>query len=74
MVPFAILSLVAQERTITGTVMDGEFKGEPLIGANIAVGEGTVTKGTVTDMVLRSMQSRTTLLGFESQVCHLTAV
>ena len=50
MVPVAILSMVAQERIITGTVMDGEFKGEPLIGANITVGEGT-SKGTVTDIL-----------------------
>ena len=79
MVPFAILSLVAQERTITGTVMDGEFKGEPLIGANIAVGEGTVTKGTVTDMdgrftitVLASIKKLTvSYMGYEPKTIVL---
>ena len=43
------VTAMAQERTITGTVMDGEFKGEPLIGANVAVGEGS-SMGTTTDM------------------------
>ena len=46
---FSAVTIMAQERTITGTVMDGEFKGEPLIGANVVVGEGT-SKGTTTDM------------------------
>ena len=49
MLLLAIFSVMAQERTITGTVMDGEFKGEPLIGANVTVGEGS-SKGTTTDM------------------------
>ena len=40
----------AQERTITGTISDGEFQGEPLIGATIAVGEGKTRVGTVTDL------------------------
>ena len=46
---FSAVTMMAQERTITGTVMDGEFKGEPLIGANVTVGEGS-SKGTTTDM------------------------
>ena len=46
---FAVFSMMAQERTITGSVMDGEFKGEPLIGANVTLGEGS-SKGTNTDM------------------------
>lgn len=39
----------AQERTITGTVMDGELDGEPLIGATVGYGDGKVQNGTVTD-------------------------
>ena len=78
MVPVAILSMVAQERTITGTVMDGEFKGEPLIGANITVGEGT-SKGTVTDMnghftltVLASIKKITvSYMGYEPKTIAL---
>ena len=46
----ATMMLFAQERTITGTVKDGDFNGEPLMGATIAVGEGKVTQGTVTDI------------------------
>ena len=44
------VTLLAQERTITGVVKDGDFNGEPLMGATVAVGEGKVTKGTVTDI------------------------
>ena len=41
------VTMMAQERTITGTVMDGEFKGEPLIGAMVQpIGGGN---GTATD-------------------------
>lgn len=78
MVPFAILSAVAQERTITGTVMDGEFKGEPLIGANIIVGEGS-SKGTTADMnghftltVLAAVKTITvSYMGYESKTVVL---
>ncbi len=43
------LGAVAQERIINGTVMDGEFKGEPLVGATVSVGNNEDNKGTVTD-------------------------
>ena len=43
------LATLAQERLISGTVMDGEFKGEPLVGATISVSNSDDTKGTVTD-------------------------
>ena len=43
------LATLAQERLISGTVMDGEFKGEPLVGATISVSNSDETKGTVTD-------------------------
>ena len=73
--------LMAQERTITGTVIDGDLKGEPLIGATVAVGEGKVTKGTVTDMngrfsltVLASVKTLTvSYMGYEPKVIHLKA-
>ena len=42
--------ILAQERVITGVVLDGEFKGEPLIGANVTVGQGQSTRGVVTDL------------------------
>lgn len=43
------LATLAQERLISGTVMDGEFKGEPLVGATVSVSNSDETKGTVTD-------------------------
>ena len=43
------LTMMAQERTITGVVMDGELEGEPLIGATVSVGDGKVGQGTITD-------------------------
>lgn len=43
------LTLSAQERTISGTVMDGDLKGEPLIGATVSYGETKVVSGTITD-------------------------
>ena len=46
----AAVAAQAQERTITGTILDGEFQGEPLIGATIAVGDGKTRVGTVTDL------------------------
>ena len=69
----------AQERTITGTVLDGDFKGEPLMGATVAVGEGTVTKGTVTDMnghftitILPSIKKLTVkYMGYETKTLTL---
>ena len=46
----AAVAAQAQERTITGTILDGEFQGEPLIGATIAVGDGKTRVVTVTDL------------------------
>ena len=43
------LTAAAQERTITGTVLDGTLTDEPLIGATVAAGEGKVMRGTTTD-------------------------
>ena len=73
------MSLFAQERTITGTVADGDFNNEPLVGATVAVGEGKVTKGTVTDMnghytltVLASIKKITiSYMGYESRTITL---
>ena len=44
-----VLTMMAQERTIKGVVMDAETPGEPLIGATVSIGEGKVTQGTITD-------------------------
>ncbi len=44
-----VLQLMAQERTVTGTVFDGDSSGEPLIGATVAADEGKVSQGTITD-------------------------
>lgn len=41
--------LAAQERTITGKILDGSLPDEPLIGATIAIGDGKLQNGTVTD-------------------------
>ena len=73
------VAVLAQERTITGIVTDGDFKGEPLMGATVTVGEGKVTKGTVTDMngqftltVLASVKKVTvSYMGYESRTITL---
>ena len=44
------LMTFAQERTITGTVMDGEYKGEPLVGATVSIKSSGWGKGTMTDV------------------------
>ena len=41
--------LAAQERTITGKILCGSLPDEPLIGATIAIGDGKLQNGTVTD-------------------------
>ena len=41
--------LAAQERTITGKILDGSLPDEPLIGATIAIGDDKLQNGTVTD-------------------------
>ena len=45
-------SLFAQERTITGRVLDGDFDNLPLVGATVKVeyGENTQIEGTATDL------------------------
>lgn len=43
------IQAVAQERVITGVVMDGDLKDEPLIGATVGKGSGKVNTGTITD-------------------------
>ena len=54
LLPLAITLLLAigmkaQERVITGTVLDGEMEGEPLIGATVGYGGEKIQNGTVTD-------------------------
>ena len=44
-----VLQAQAQERVITGVVLDGDLKDEPLIGATVGKGAGKVSTGTVTD-------------------------
>ena len=41
--------LAAQERIITGKILDGSLPDEPLIGTTIAIGDGKLQNGTVTD-------------------------
>ena len=73
------VTLLAQERTITGVVKDGDFNGEPLMGATVAVSEGKVTKGTVTDIngqftlaVQASVKKLTvSYMGYESRTITL---
>ena len=75
------LTAVAQERTITGTIMDGEIANEPLIGATVSAGVGTMRKGTVTDynghFTLKVPADITALtvsyMGYESKVVNLKA-
>ncbi|MCR5780155.1 MAG: SusC/RagA family TonB-linked outer membrane protein [Bacteroidaceae bacterium] len=75
------LTAVAQERTITGTIMDGEIANEPLIGATVSAGVGTMRKGTVTDydghFTLKVSADITALtvsyMGYESKVVNLKA-
>lgn len=75
------LTLMAQERVVTGVVMDGELEGEPLIGATVSIGDGKVGKGTVTDyngrftLKVPSDTKKLTVsyVGYESRVINLTA-
>ena len=41
--------MFAQQRNISGVVLDGELKGETLIGATVAYKGASGTKGTITD-------------------------
>ena len=73
------LTMMAQERVITGVVMDGELAGEPLIGATVSVGDGKVGQGTITDYegrftikVPASCKKLTvSYVGYESRVINL---
>lgn len=74
------LTLMAQERTITGVVMDGELQGEPLIGATVSIGDGKVGQGTITDYNGRftlkvpagTKKLTVSYVGYESRVINLT--
>ena len=73
------LTMMAQERTITGVVMDGELEGEPLIGATVSVGDGKVGQGTITDYEGRftlkvpagTKKLTVSYVGYESRVINL---
>ena len=74
------LVVMAQERVVTGVVMDGELEGEPLIGATVSIGDGKVGKGTVTDYNGRfslkvpagTKKLTVSYVGYESRVINLT--
>ena len=50
-----IAEAAAQGRVVTGSVTDGEFKGEPLIGAYVTVDGTKEKKNTVTDVTERCL-------------------
>ena len=74
------LVVMAQERVVTGVVMDGELEGEPLIGATVSIGDGKVGKGTITDYNGRfslkvpagTKKLTVSYVGYESRVINLT--
>ena len=74
------LAMVAQERIITGVVMDGEMEGEPLIGATVSIGDGKVGQGTITDynghfslkVPAGTKKLTVSYVGYESRVINLT--
>lgn len=75
------LVMMAQERIVTGTVMDGEMEGEPLIGATVSIGDGKVGQGTITDynghfslkVPAGTKKLTVSYVGYESRVITLTA-
>lgn len=75
------LVMMAQERIVTGTVMDGEMEGEPLIGATVSIGDGKVGQGTITDynghfslkVPAGTKKLTVSYVGYESKVITLTA-
>ena len=75
------LVMMAQERIVTGTVMDGEMEGEPLIGATVSIGDGKVGQGTITDynghfslkVPAGTKKLTVSYVGYESRVINLTA-
>lgn len=75
------LVMMAQDRIVTGTVMDGEMEGEPLIGATVSIGDGKVGQGTITDynghfslkVPAGTKKLTVSYVGYESKVITLTA-
>ena len=73
------LSVAAQERIVTGVVMDGELEGEPLIGATVSVGDGKVGQGTITDyeghfsikVPANCTKLTVSYVGYESRIINL---
>ena len=73
------LAMMAQERVVTGVVMDGELQGEPLIGATVSVGDGKVGQGTITDynghftlkVPAGTKKLTVSYVGYESRVINL---
>ena len=73
------LTMMAQERIVTGVVMDGELQGEPLIGATVSVGDGKVGQGTITDynghftlkVPAGTKKLTVSYVGYESRVINL---
>lgn len=73
------LTMMAQERVVTGVVMDGELQGEPLIGATVSVGDGKVGQGTITDynghftlkVPAGTKKLTVSYVGYESRVINL---
>ena len=76
---FTTLAALAQERVVTGVVMDGELQGEPLIGATVSVGDGKVGQGTITDynghftlkVPAGAKKLTVSYVGYESRVINL---
>ena len=74
------LTMMGQERIVTGIVMDGELQGEPLIGATVTIGDGKVGKGTITDYNGRftlkvpagTKKLTVSYVGYESKTIDLT--
>ena len=75
------LAMMAQERVITGVVMDGEMESEPLIGATVSIGDGKVSQGTITDYNGRfslkvpagTKRLTVSFVGYESKFIDLVA-
>lgn len=76
---FTTLAALAQERVVTGVVMDGELQGEPLIGATVSIGDGKVGQGTITDynghftlkVPAGTKKLTVSYVGYESRVINL---
>lgn len=76
---FTTLATLAQERVVTGVVMDGEMENEPLIGATVSIGDGKVGQGTITDynghfslkVPAGTKKLTVSYVGYESRVINL---